>query len=353
MTATLRDVTAVVVSHEAGDALLETLRSLPDRDAFAAVLIVDSGSRDGAPERAVLEFPAARLVRYDDNVGPCVTRNRGLREAATPYVLLLDDDMRLDPGVPARLLDAIAAGDGVAAAGPRICFADRPEVVQYEGGLHHYAGLPHIRHLGEAAPVGPTSEVDVLSSGCLLIRRDAALDSGGFNEAFFYLMEDVDLSLRLRYLGWRLAVVPAARAWNAGGSAGLSLRGAAYPGRRVYLHARNRCLMLLTLYHPWTLFVLAVPLTVYEGAWFAFACAARRPGAWLRGKAAVLAALPAVLAMRRRLRGRRRLRDRDLLAAPPLTFTGTALAQPAAARGAAVLDGVMRFLFGLLRGLLP
>jgi hypothetical protein len=180
-----------------------------------------------------------------------------------------------------------------------------------------------------------------------------AARAGGFNEALFYLMEDVELSLRLRYLGWRLVVVPAARSVNAGASAGLSLKGADYPARRVYFHSRNRCVMLLSLYHWWTLLVLAVPLAFFEAAWLAFAVLGGKGAPYLRGKAGVLRLLPAIARMRRGLAGRKRLRDREVLAAPPMTFTETALAQPLARALASALDGVMRLFFVLVRGALP
>jgi GT2 family glycosyltransferase len=317
------------------------------------VHVVDSGSTDGSPDRVREAHPDVRVTRLDSNRGPCATRNRGISEAATPLVLCIDDDTRLDSGGLARLRDAIVADEARALAGPCVCFGDRPDIVQYEGGVCHYAGLPHIRRHEEPAVAGPPVEVDVVTSGCLLARRDAVLAAGGFDESYFYLMEDVDLSLRLRIRGHRLVVVPEARCWNAGASEGLSLRTTAYPSRRVYLHARNRWLMLFGAWEWWSLVVAWAPLLLFECAWFAFAALSGHPFAYVRGKLAALVRLPAVIASRARLRGVRVVRDHELLKAPPLTFTRAALAQPAAGRMARLLDHLMRLYHTMIRGVSP
>ncbi len=350
---TSRDVTAIVVAHDAGLLLDATIEELLRHGPFAEVLVVDSGSRDGSAERVAAAHSEVRLIRYDENVGPCVTRNRGLREAKTEFVLFLDDDIRLAPGTLQRLRDELDADPSLAMVGPRTCYADRPDIIQYEGAYAHFAGLPHFRHLGEAAPVTEPAFVDVVSSGCLLARRVAMRDAGGFDESYFYLIEDVEFSLRLRLIGWRLKVVPEALAWNAGGSSGLSLRGQTYPARRIYYHARNRALLVLGLYRIETLVVLAWPLLFFDLAWFLFACLGRQPVAFLRGRWDVLRCLPAIRAARARVAGRRRVRDGALLGAPSLTFTPSALAQPLARQFARVLDGVMKLFFAVVRGALP
>lgn len=350
---TFADVTAVVTAHNAGAELEARIRRLTERASFAALWIIDSGSADGSVETVAAAIRGVRTHRFDDNVGPCVTRNQGLDLAETPYVLWLDDDTEIGADAIEALRTALVEDERCAMVGPSLRYEDRPHVVQYEGGVCHFAGLPHMTGHDAEGDGGAPREVDVLTSGCLLVRRQPLRSIGGFDAALFFLMEDVELSLRLRIAGWRLRVVPAAVAFNVGGSEGLSLRTREYPERRIYLHARNRWLVVFGLWERTSLFVLWPALLLFELAWLAFAILSGHPVAYLRGKLAVLGMMPHVRAVRRRVADSRVVRDSVLLAAPPLTFTASALAQPLARRCARVLDAMLRMYFHAARVMLP
>lgn len=342
-------VTAVVTTHDARDTLTECLRSLHDELGIGDILVIDSGSADGCVDGLEAAWPRARVVRLGSNRGPCATRNLGLQLAATERVLFLDDDMVIEPGVVAALAAALDADAGAALAGPSIVFADRPNVIQYAGGRAHFGGLPHLLRLGEAPPgAGAPEAVDILTAGCLMADRARVLAAGGFDEDFFFLAEDVDLCLRLRQRGARVLLVPGVTARNVGGSAELSLKDAAYPARRVELHSRNRWLLIAKLYDRWTLFLLMPALVLYEVAWFAFAVAAGQARAYLRGKRRALGVMAHAAFRKRTLV--KQVGDRLLLGAPPMTFTQSALAQPLARRGAAILDGSLRMMWHVVRG---
>jgi GT2 family glycosyltransferase len=345
-------VTAVITSHNAKATLAQCVESLRAAGPIAEVLLFDSGSTDGCADDLKARYPEVVVEALRENVGPCVTRNLGLRKARSPRVLFLDDDMILEPGVVDRLARALDENPRAVLAGPTVVSSRQADVIQYAGGRAHFAGLPHLLRLGDRPDRAPAPEaVDVLTAGCLLADRQRVLDAGGFDEDYFYLAEDVDLSLRLRQKGWDLVLVPAAVVQNVGGSEGVSLRDDAYPARRVELHSRNRWILIAKLYDPWTIFILLPALAVYEAAWLAFAVVSGHWSSYLRGK------WRAGGVLLRSLRGKRgaqrkRVPDRELLGAPPMTFTRAALAQPMAGRGATFLDGWLRLWWVVLRGAL-
>ena len=100
-----REVTVIVVNHDGKDYLepcLEAIfRAEPDE-----VLLVDSGSTDGAHLAAAERWPErVRLLELPDNLGPSAARNLGLREARNAHVVLIDNDVEVTEGCVEGLLD--------------------------------------------------------------------------------------------------------------------------------------------------------------------------------------------------------------------------------------------------------
>jgi N-acetylglucosaminyl-diphospho-decaprenol L-rhamnosyltransferase len=62
-------------------------------------------------------------------------------------------------------------------------------------------------------------EAGWLSGSCLLLRRGAFEQVGGFDSSFFMYFEDVDLCDRLGRAGWRSVYVPTAVVEHSGGHA--------------------------------------------------------------------------------------------------------------------------------------
>lgn len=342
-------VSAVVVSHNPGALLPATLQGLKQAGDFAEVLLVDSGSTDGSVLQALREHPGVRCFPYDSNVGPCVTRNRGLREAQHEFVLLVDDDMELAPGLLAKLQSVLESDPDIAAVGPRICSGEHRTRVQYEGGRLHYAGIPSFTGAGSEEPPGPQREVDLLTSGCLLVRRTLLLRAGGFQPLLGYLMEDVELCLRLRLMGHRLVVVPEACTWNAGASAHLSLRGRRFPTRRLIQQARNRALMRRIVFTPGTRMLLWPGVVLFELAGLAMSTAALRPHAWFWGKWQALMLSSAALRAHKEFSRVRREGDAIVLGVPPFTFTSAAQTSGAGALSSRILAAVLRGWWAVVR----
>ena len=66
------------------------------------VVVVDNGSRDGTPDRLGRDFPSVRLLRNQTNLGHSRAVNQGLEVAAGDYVIVLDADTVVEPGVSER-----------------------------------------------------------------------------------------------------------------------------------------------------------------------------------------------------------------------------------------------------------
>jgi GT2 family glycosyltransferase len=345
-------VSAVIVTHNACARLARTVASVKAAGNFAEILVVDSGSRDDSLRATLSLHPDLKPHVYDGNVGPCVTRNRGLREAISPWVLLVDDDMELQPGLLEGLCDALVAED-VVAVGPAITYASQPDIVQYAGASWHYAGMPSFPDMGLPWRPAPPREVDILTSSCLLIKREPALEAGGFLPLMGFLMEDAEFTLRLRLRGWRLLCLPAFRATNEGGSVGLSIRANAFSSKRLHLQSRNRSLVRWLHYSPRTLLFGWPAFACLEIAGLLMSCVALRPWTFFSGKWSAWVAWKEASRLRREFRRARVATDAEVLACPALMLTGAARRAGAGAWARRSLDALFRGWWTLIRRGIP
>ncbi|MDP6539906.1 MAG: glycosyltransferase family 2 protein, partial [Planctomycetota bacterium] len=282
-------VTVVVCNYEGREHLgpcLDAIGAL--RGNVAEVLLVDNASTDGSVDFVREAYPHVRVLAREHNDGPAAARNEGLLRASTRWVLALDNDAVVAPDLLEKLAAAAAAEPEAVLVQPRSVFDHDPERVHYDGGAFHYTGLIALRNfyrpVAEAAGEGVV-EVDCAVAVALLCDRERLGAIGGWDDAYFILFEDLDLSWRVRVRGWKVLSVEDALVRHRHGTAGVSFRaGPRYPERRTFYHARNRWRFLARNLGGWTLFCAAPGLAVYEVASLCFALAEGNGGAWLRGK---------------------------------------------------------------------
>ncbi|MBI5365116.1 MAG: glycosyltransferase family 2 protein [Planctomycetes bacterium] len=338
-------VSVVVVNFNGAEHLphsLGALRAL--RGPVGEILVVDNASTDGSAELVPALLPNARILRLATNAGPCAARNAGLRAAKHRLVLALDNDAVVPPDLLQQLLPALLTG--VALVQPRSVFFDEPARVHYDGGGFHYAGLIALRNfyvpLAEAEGRGVV-DIDCAIAVALLCDRDALLAAGGWDERYFILFEDLDLSYRLRARGLRIRSVEDALVLHRGGTRGISFReGPDYPRSRVFLHARNRWMFLARNLTARTLLVALPGLALYEVVALAFAVANGAAGEWWRGKRAARALWST---LRDELAAERSVRttgDRALLAGGPLVLTPAIARSPLKRAASGMLDVLLR-----------
>ena len=110
------------------------------------------------------------------------------------------------------MLDVAATDDGLGAVGSVIFDMAAPDQVLTWGGgrLGRWTGFTRdARRAGD--------RVDYLTGASVLLRARALDDVGLFDPRYFFTWEDVDLGVRLREHGWRIAVADRARVWHRGG----------------------------------------------------------------------------------------------------------------------------------------
>ncbi len=211
----------VVLNWNGRDMTAECLRSLLAMDAKdLEILVIDNGSRDGSVEYLRSTFPQGQVVANGRNLGFAAACNigmeRGLEEGAE-FVLLVNNDTLVAPGMLKELLLAAESEPRAAIVSPKIFYFDHPARLWWGGGRYSlWRGLPsHIgRRSDDRGQHDKPRSVD-WATGCVMLLRCAALrDFGFFDERIFGNGEDLDLSLRARKRGWRILYAPRAEVWH-------------------------------------------------------------------------------------------------------------------------------------------
>lgn len=238
--------------------LLTSIRA--QQDVRCRCFVIDDCSGDGTPELVRRRFPWVELIEQPRNFGPAHNRNVAVRSGSYPYVVIFDDDTYLDdPGWLKRALRYMEENPDVGQAAAMIVSGfDRNVLLDCGIGRHYYlfGGRFHNEH---AADVGgahllPGRVLGACSAGTVL-RREVFERIGGFDAAYFYPVEDLDLSLRVHLAGYDVRYLPTLVVYHYESQA----MGKA-PARKMYMYRRN-CLLAVAENYP-ALHVLHLLLVV-------------------------------------------------------------------------------------------
>jgi GT2 family glycosyltransferase len=313
-------LSVVIPSYQGREVLPDTLdavvRHVPEP---YEIIVVDDGSTDGGAEWLRSRWPDLRLILLGENSGGRVNgvRNRGIEAARAPLVLLLDDDVLVQPGCVETLRHTLLE-TGAVACTPRLLDRQNPQRIYADGGRLHYLGLSIVEGRGETVgsrPAGPP--MPTFGGGIMLLDRIAVLELGGFDPALaFGWADDAELHLRARLHGRPVLHVSAATCWHLERSHGT---------RRAYAQLHNRWRVMAVVWQARTLVTLLPLLLVFESLLFVSALVGGFVPAWCR-------AVRDVFAARHELRARRRALQATRVVSDAAVMEGGAPALPLALR---------------------
>jgi GT2 family glycosyltransferase/Flp pilus assembly protein TadD len=193
---------------------LHAVRSTTPSDLYE-IIIVDNASTDGTQAFLKDEASDARVIRNQVNQGFAKACNQGARAARADLLLFLNNDTEPRLGWLEPLLRIMDTDKGVVAAGSKLLYPDG--TIQHAGVLivedHPSSDLLVAVNAHQGRPSDfPLANypltVQALTAACLIVRKAAFDQAGGFDEEFWNGYEDVDLCFKLRRVGGHLVYEP-------------------------------------------------------------------------------------------------------------------------------------------------
>lgn len=202
------------------------------------VLVVDNGSTDGSVEW--LKEHRVPSIFLKENTGFSGAVNTGIRAADTPYVLLLNNDTRVEPGFVAAMERAMDQSPKIFSVSSRMIQMYHPELLDDAGDMYSILGWAYQRGVGRSVNLYQKScRVFSACAGAAIYRRAVFDEIGLFDELHFAYLEDIDVGWRAKLYGYDNVYCPDAAVYHVG--SGTS--GSRYNSFKVRLAARN-CIYL-------------------------------------------------------------------------------------------------------------
>ncbi len=236
------DVAVIIVSWNVRDYLADCMRSIYndlDRCGLRGeIWVVDNHSTDGTQHLLEDLFPTARLIINQHNSGYGAANNQGMWAAASAngdgprYFLLLNPDTIVRPYAIGHMVECLDKMPEAGLAGARLVYGDG----RFQSSAFHFPGLaqltfdlwPAPSRLYESRFNGryprrnyranrDPFQVEHTLGAAMLVRRNVAEATQGFDESFHMYCEEIDWCWRIRRAGWSIYTVPQAEIVHYGG----------------------------------------------------------------------------------------------------------------------------------------
>jgi GT2 family glycosyltransferase len=270
-----------------------------------SIILVDNGSNDGSLELVQKNYPEVQIIALSENLGFAVANNIALKKVLTEYVALLNNDAVPHPEWLEYLMKAHQENPEAGFAASKMLFYHNPKIIDRAGDVYTTAATALLRGRGKPSETYNNQEwVFGACAGAALYRTRMLEDIGLFDEDFFLLYEDVDLSFRAQLRGYKCLYVPEAIVYHmASSSIGDDSPISVYYSHRnlewVYVHNIPASLIKRTI----------VPHIVYDIAAFFFFVAKGRGGPFIKAKWHALKGLNRALKKRYRIQNNRKVID--------------------------------------------
>ena len=109
--------TVVVINWNSGDLLQICIDSLLATTTDVKILVIDNASRDSSLDFLTDSYDRVRLVGNSSNRGFAAAVNQAFEDTSTPYVLILNPDVRVRPGAVQLLEEFMDSHPWAGAAG--------------------------------------------------------------------------------------------------------------------------------------------------------------------------------------------------------------------------------------------
>ena len=253
------------------------------------------------------------MIKNKTNLGFAPANNQGVRLAKGKYVLLLNNDTKVNPDFLSKMVSRMEKDASIGVIQPKIYLMDKPGYLDNAGSFLTRIGFLEHWGFGEKDAPEFTDEKDIFSAkgACMLIRREVIDKVGLFDDDFFSYFEESDFCWRVWLGGWKVLFYPSTYIYHKLG----------YTIRRLnvsnlnYHYYKNRICSLIKNLNEINILLIVVPhLIISESLFLIFLLRGKFKYSWMIKKAILwnIWNLPQILKKRSMVQKMRKITDSEL-----------------------------------------
>lgn len=235
---------AIIILNWNGKALLEQF--LPSVIAFSAeadIYVADNASTDDSVTFLETHFAQVTIIKNSTNGGYAKGYNDALKHIKADVYCLLNSDVEVTKNWLLPIINTFKNEPNTAVIQPKILDYKSKDYFEYAGaggGFVDKFGYPYCRGRifntieKDEGQYNDIADIFWASGACLFVRSDIYKTLGGFDEAFFAHMEEIDFCWQTKNLGYNIKYVGTSTIYHVGGAT-LSNTSP----RKTYLNFRN------------------------------------------------------------------------------------------------------------------
>ncbi len=205
-------VSVIICNHVVGALFYKTIESVKRTLNVKIEIIVLTSSE------SLAKIGMSNCTVIHSVAGPAEKRNIGAKQANAPYLAFFDDDVDVNRNCIAELLKPLIENEKIAMTYGKLWNMEHRNRFDEAGGFLTSTGFIWSRAGQNDIDKGQYDEAEPVFAGksaACMVRKDAFLEAGGFDNDFGILGEETDLSWRLWLKGHEVWYIPKATAYHA------------------------------------------------------------------------------------------------------------------------------------------
>ncbi len=213
----MKNIGIVICNYNKKHFLEDCLNSVLSNDLPEScydIIVVDNASTDGAPEMVRSKFGnKIILLENKENLGGSGGFARGISycdEMKYEYILLLDNDTKIEPYTIKTLKEYLDNNPDVGVVGAKILQMDHPDTLLELGAFidwEKYNFKVSYRGYLNGNELPEIVDCDYVAACCCMTKRNIIKEIGNFDVRHFIYWDDMDWCIRIKKAGYKVHAI--------------------------------------------------------------------------------------------------------------------------------------------------